>query len=149
MKKVTIYTDGACLENPGIGGWSALLMYQDKEKEISGTKEHTTNNIMELTAVIEGLKALKETCEVNLYSDSAYVVNAFLQGWLLNWMSNNWKASNRKPVKNKEMWLELYALTKIHKVNFIKVTGHSDNEFNNRCDRIARKAIKYYTKSLF
>ena len=149
MKKVTIYTDGACLDNPGLGGWSAILIYQDKEKEISGVKENTTNNIMELTAVIEGLKALKESCEVDLYSDSAYVVNAFSQGWLFNWMGNNWKTSNRKPVKNKEIWLELYSLTRIHQVKFLKVQGHGDDEFNNRCDRLARNAIRNYNKSLY
>ena len=91
MKKVTIYTDGACSGNPGPGGWGALLMYQDMKKEISGGKKDTTNNVMELTAVIEGLKLLKEPCEVDLYSDSAYVVNAFLQGWIYNWVKNNWK----------------------------------------------------------
>ena len=142
MKKVTIYTDGACSGNPGPGGWGALLMYQDNIKEISGGKDDTTNNIMELTAVIEGLKLLKEPCEVDLYSDSAYVVNAFLQRWINNWVKNNWKTSGKEPVKNKEIWQELYDLTKKHKVNFIKVKGHSDNEFNNRCDELARNAIK-------
>ena len=142
MEKVTIYTDGACSGNPGPGGWGAILMYNGKKKEISGGQKDTTNNIMELTAVIESLKVLKFSCEVDLYSDSSYVINGFKQGWIYNWMKNNWKTSNNQPVKNKEIWEELYNLTKIHKVNFIKVKGHSDNEFNNRCDELARNAIK-------
>lgn len=142
MKEVTIYTDGACSGNPGPGGWGALLMYGDKSKEISGASKNTTNNIMEITAVLEALKLLKEECDVKLYSDSAYVVNAFNQGWIYNWMKNNWKTSNKEPVKNKELWVELYELTKKHKVEFIKVKGHSDNEYNNRCDFLATSAIK-------
>ena len=142
MEKVVIYTDGACSGNPGPGGWGAILMYKDNKKEISGGKKDTTNNIMELTAVIEGLKLLKYPCEVDLYSDSAYVVNAFTQGWIYNWVKNNWRTAGKDPVKNKEIWQELYELTKTHKVNFIKVKGHSDNEYNNRCDELARNAIK-------
>ena len=126
----------------GPGGWAAILMYKDNKKEISGGKKVTTNNIMELTAVIEGLKLLKYSCEVDLYSDSAYVVNCFQQGWIYNWVKSNWKTANKEPVKNKEIWEELYELTKKHKVNFIKVKGHSDNEYNNRCDELARNAIK-------
>lgn len=141
MDKVIIYTDGACSGNPGPGGWGAILMYKDNKKEISGGKKNTTNNEMELTAVIEGLKMLKYPCEVELYSDSAYVINAFLQKWIDNWVKNNWKTSNKEPVKNQELWKELYDLTKKHKVKFIKVKGHSDNEFNNRCDELARNAI--------
>ena len=141
MKKVVIYTDGACSGHPGPGGWGAILMYEGNKKEISGGKKDTTNNVMELTAAIEGLKLLKFPCVVDLYSDSAYLVNAFNQGWIYNWQKNNWKTAGKDPVKNKEIWEELYKLTKIHKVNFIKVKGHSDNEFNNRCDELARKAI--------
>ena len=144
MEKVIIYTDGACSGNPGPGGWGAILMYQGNKKDISGGKSNTTNNVMELTAVIEALKLLKYPCEVELYSDSAYVVNAFIQKWIDNWMKNNWKTSNKEPVKNQELWKELYDLTKIHKVKFIKVKGHSDNEFNNRCDELARNEIKNY-----
>lgn len=144
MEKVTIYTDGACSGNPGPGGWGAILMYQGNKKEISGGKSDTTNNVMELTAVIEALKMLKYPCEVELYSDSAYVVNAFIQKWIDNWMKNDWKTSNKEPVKNQELWKELYNLTKVHKVKFIKVKGHSDNEFNNRCDELARNEIKNY-----
>lgn len=141
MEKVVIYTDGACSGNPGPGGWGSILMYKGNQKEISGGNKETTNNIMELTAVIEALKVLKFPCEVDLYSDSAYVINAFKQGWIYNWIKNNWKTSGKEPVKNKELWQELYNLTKKHKVNFIKVKGHSDNEFNNRCDEMARNAI--------
>lgn len=141
MNKVVIYTDGACSGNPGPGGWGTILMYKDTKKEISGGNNNTTNNIMEITAVIEGLKMLKYECEVEIYSDSAYVVNAFNQGWIYNWRKNNWKTSGKEPVKNKELWEELYELTKKHKVTFIKVKGHADNEYNNRCDELARKAI--------
>ena len=142
MEKVIIYTDGACSGNPGPGGWGAILMYKDNKKEISGGKKDTTNNVMELTAVIEGLKMLKFPCDVEVYSDSAYVVNAFNKKWINSWIKNNWKTSGKEPVKNQEIWEELYNLTKIHKVTFIKVKGHSDNEFNNRCDEMARNAIK-------
>lgn len=142
MEKVTIYTDGACSGNPGPGGWGAILMCKNNKKEISGGKKDTTNNIMELTAALEGLKLLKFPCEVELYSDSAYLVNGFTQGWINNWQKNNWKTSNKEPVKNKEIWEEIYNLTKTHNVKFIKVKGHSDNEYNNRCDELARKAIQ-------
>ncbi len=141
MDKVIIYTDGACSGNPGPGGWGAILIYNDSKKELSGGNSNTTNNIMEMTAVIEALKILKRPCEVDLYSDSAYVVNAFLQNWVKNWIKNNWKTSDKKDVKNKELWLELIELTKIHKVTFHKVKGHADNDLNNRCDELARNAI--------
>ena len=139
--QVIIYTDGACSGNPGPGGWGAILMYKDAKKEISGGMKETTNNIMEITAVIEALKCLKVESNVKIYSDSAYVVNAFLQGWIYNWMKKGWKTASGEPVKNKELWEELYLLTKKHKVEFVKVKGHSDNEFNNRCDEMARNAI--------
>ena len=141
MEEITIYTDGACSGNPGPGGWGAILMYKDNIKEISGGKKDTTNNVMELTAVIEALKLLKFPCKVNLYSDSAYVVNAFLQNWVINWQKNNWKTSDKKDVKNKELWKELIELCNIHNVKFIKVKGHADNKYNNRCDELARNAI--------
>lgn len=140
-EKVIIYTDGACSGNPGPGGWGAILMYKGAKKEISGGCKNTTNNIMEITAVIEALKCLKFESNVQVYSDSAYTVNAFKQGWIYNWMKNGWKTANKEPVKNKELWQELYALTKKHKVEFIKVKGHADNEFNNRCDEMARGEI--------
>ena len=142
MEEVIIYTDGACSGNPGPGGWGSILMYKENMKEISGGKEDTTNNVMELTAVIEGLKLLKFPCKVKLYSDSAYVVNAFTQKWIYGWLKNGWVNSSKEPVKNKELWQELYDLTKVHEVEFIKVKGHADNEFNNRCDELARNAIK-------
>ena len=138
MEEVTIYTDGACSGNPGPGGWGAILMMGENKKEISGGSANTTNNIMELTAVIEALKMLKRPCKVNVYSDSAYVVNAFIQKWIYGWMKKGWKTAGNEPVKNKELWQELYELTKIHDVTFNKVKGHADNEFNNRCDELAR-----------
>lgn len=141
MEEVIIYTDGACSGNPGPGGWGSILMYKGNKKEISGGSKDTTNNIMEMTAVIEALKLLKFPCEVKLYSDSAYVVNCFNQGWIYNWIKKGWRTANNESVKNKDLWQELYELTKIHKVTFIKVKGHSDNEFNNRCDELARNAI--------
>lgn len=144
MEKVTIYTDGACSGNPGPGGWGAILMYQGNKKEISGGKRETTNNIMELTAALEALKQLKFPCEVELYSDSAYLVNAFNQKWIEGWKKKNWINSSKEPVKNKEIWQELDKLTHIHKVKFIKVKGHADNKYNNRCDELARNAIGKY-----
>ena len=138
---VYIYTDGACSGNPGPGGWGAILMYNEHKKEISGARKETTNNIMEITAVIEALKLLKHKCNVKIYSDSAYVVNAFNNGWIHNWIKNGWKTSGKEPVKNKELWITLYEFTKMHNIEFIKVKGHSDNEYNNRCDELARNAI--------
>ena len=129
MEEVIIYTDGACSGNPGPGGWGAILMINENKKEISGGNKNTTNNVMELTAVIEALKLLKRPCNVNLYSDSAYVVNAFLQNWILGWIKNGWKNSNKEDVKNKELWQELISLTKVHNVTFHKVKGHADNKY--------------------
>jgi ribonuclease HI len=142
MKKVTIYTDGACSGNPGPGGWGAVLMYGQAKKEISGAKKETTNNEMEITAVLEALKILKEPCEVDVYSDSAYVVNTFEKGWIDNWVKSGWKTASKDPVKNVELWKELLELMKKHNVTFHKVKGHSDNEYNNRCDYLATSAIK-------
>jgi len=141
MQKVIIYTDGACSGNPGPGGWAAVLISGALKKEISGGDKNTTNNIMELTAIIEGLKALKQECEVEIYSDSSYCVNAFNQNWIYGWMKKGWKTASGEAVKNQELWQELYGLTKKHKVNFNKVKGHSDVELNNRCDELARNAI--------
>ncbi len=142
LKKVEIWTDGACSYNPGPGGWGAILNYKGTEKVISGGNKETTNNVMELTAVIEGLKMLKEPCLVTLYSDSSYVVNAITQNWLHNWEANGFKTSNNKPVKNRELWEDLSSLLKIHKVTFVLVKGHADNENNNRCDKLARNEVK-------
>ena len=130
MKKVVIYTDGACSGNPGIGGWCAILMYKQHEKVVSGYNKYTTNNRMELFSVIQGLDQLKEPCEVDLYSDSAYVVNAINNGWLECWK------------KNVDLWKMLLIKLECHNVNFIKVKGHADNEYNNRCDEVARGEIK-------
>ena len=146
MEEVTIYTDGACSGNPGPGGWGAILMLGENRKEISGGSADTTNNIMELTAVIEALKILKRPCKVKVYSDSAYVVNAFLQKWIYGWIKKNWRTAGGDSVKNKELWQELYDLTKKHKVEFIKVKGHADNEFNNRCDEMAVAESKKFIR---
>ena len=141
MEEVITYTDGACSGNPGPGGWGAILMYGDYKKEISGANPSTTNNIMELTAVVEALKLMKFPCSIKVYSDSAYVINGFSQGWIYNWIKKGWKTADGSPVKNKELWQALYQFTQIHKIEFIKVKGHSDNDYNNRCDELARTAI--------
>ncbi len=141
LKKVEIWTDGACSGNPGPGGWAAILRYKGSEKILSGGLKSTTNNIMELTAVIEGLAALKEKCDVTLYSDSAYVINAINQGWLSGWQKNNFKTADKKPVKNRELWERLISLLDNQSVTFEKVKGHAQNENNNRCDEIARGEI--------
>ena len=141
MVNVTIYTDGACSGNPGPGGWAAVLLYGDNKKEISGGSKNTTNNIMEITAVIEALKCLKFECKAKVHSDSAYVVNCFNNGWIQKWKKNNWQTASKEPVKNKELWEELYNLVQKHKVEFIKVKGHSNVELNNRCDELARAEI--------
>lgn len=142
MKKVLIYTDGACSGNPGEGGWGAILRYGEREKEFSGYEAETTNNRMELKAAIEGLKALKEPCDVELYSDSAYLINAFERNWLDNWKANGWKTKSKEEVKNIELWKELNFLCSIHNISWIKVKGHSDNEYNNHCDKLATGEIK-------
>ncbi len=142
MKKVTLYTDGACSGNPGKGGWGAVLIYNDYKKEFSGFCEETTNNQMELTAVIEGLKKLKEPCEVDIYTDSAYVCNAFLENWIETWKQNGYKNSSNKQISNIELWKELLNLCEVHKTQFFKVKGHADNELNNRCDKLATDEIK-------
>ena len=140
-KKIEIWTDGACSYNPGPGGWAAILRYGNYEKVFSGGEKTTTNNIMELTAVIKGLSALKERCDVTLYSDSAYVINAINEGWLKNWQKSGFKTADKKPVKNRELWEELSDLLEKQNVNFVKVKGHAQNENNNRCDEIARGEI--------
>ena len=142
MKQVTIYTDGACSGNPGPGGWGAVLLFNEFRREMSGFEPATTNNRMELTAAIEALGALKEPCEVRLYSDSSYLVNAFEQRWLVNWQRRNWIKSDKKPVENQDLWQKLLSLTQIHKVTWIKVKGHASNVENNRCDKLATGAIE-------
>ena len=149
MKKtVTLYTDGACSGNPGLGGYGGILIYGDVKREYSGAESQTTNNRMEVLAVIVGLKRLKYPCIVEIYSDSAYTVNAFNNGWIYGWKKSNWKKADGKPVQNVDLWEELYALTRIHEVTFHKVAGHADNELNNRCDELARHAIVELRKTL-
>ncbi|MDD3303917.1 MAG: ribonuclease HI [Clostridia bacterium] len=137
VKNVKIYTDGACSGNPGPGGYAAILIYKGIEKEISGGELNTTNNKMEITAVVKGLELLKEACDVTVYSDSAYVVNSVEKGWLYSWKKNNWIKADKERVKNIELWEEMLALLETHNVRFVKVKGHSDNTYNNRCDELA------------
>lgn len=144
MKQVILYTDGACSGNPGVGGWGAVLMFKGAEKRISGAEKDTTNNRMELFAVISGLECLKEPCEVTVYSDSAYTVNAFNNGWIYAWERDGWKKSDNKQVLNTDLLKRLLALTRLHSVKFVKVKGHADNEYNNICDKLATDAIKNF-----
>ncbi|NLM21123.1 MAG: ribonuclease HI [Peptococcaceae bacterium] len=141
LKKVVIYTDGACSGNPGPGGWGAVLRYGQHTKEVSGYEEMTTNQRMELTAAIEALELLKEPCEVELYSDSAYLINAFKQKWLQKWLQNGWLNAQKKQVENIDLWKRLLDLDAKHKIKWIKVKGHAGNPDNEKCDQLARKAI--------
>lgn len=147
-KRVTLYTDGACSGNPGVGGYGGILIYGEVRREFSGAEKQTTNNRMEVTAVIVGLKRLKYPCIVDVYSDSAYTVNAYLNGWIYGWKKNGWKKADGKAVQNVDLWEELYTLTTTHEVTFHKVAGHADNELNNRCDELARGAIAELKKTL-
>ncbi len=147
-KQVILYTDGACSGNPGLGGFAGILLYGEHKLEYSAAEAETTNNRMEILAVIDGLRRLKYPCAVDVYSDSAYTVNAFLNGWIYAWKKNGWKKADGKAVSNVDLWEELYALTKTHEVTFHKVAGHADNELNNRCDELARKAIADFRKNL-
>jgi len=137
MKNVTIYTDGACSGNPGPGGWGAILCYRGTEKELSGGEAMTTNNRMELTGVIAALEALKEPCAVELWSDSKYVIDALEKGWAVSWKRKGWIKSDKKPALNSDLWERLLALTEKHEMHYHWVKGHADNEYNNRCDRMA------------
>ncbi|WP_206886289.1 ribonuclease HI [Alicyclobacillus mali (ex Roth et al. 2021)] len=138
---VILYTDGACSGNPGPGGWAAILQWKGHVKELSGGEPETTNQRMELKAVIEGLKALKRPCDVIVHSDSAYVVNCFKQGWYVNWRRNGWMNSKGEPVQNRDLWEELLDAINGHQVRFEKVKGHAGVKWNERCDELARGAI--------
>ncbi len=140
-KIVTIFTDGACSGNPGPGGWGAVLIYGEHSKEISGYEEVTTNQKMELMAAVKSLKTLKEPCQVELYSDSAYLINAFKQKWYERWQKNGWLNAQKKPVENRELWMKLLELSAIHSIKWNKVKGHSGDFYNERCDKLARNAI--------
>jgi len=137
MKTVTLYTDGACSGNPGPGGWAAILKYKDIQKELSGGEAQTTNNRMELTAVIRGLQALKEPCSVELWSDSKYVIDALSLGWAQGWQKKGWIKADKKPALNVDLWEILLSLTEVHEMHYHWVKGHAENEYNNRCDALA------------
>ena len=137
MKQITLYTDGACSGNPGPGGWGAILVWNGREKELSGGEAATTNNRMELTAVIEGLSALKEPCAVELFSDSKYVIDALSRGWARGWRARGWVKSDRQKALNPDLWERLLTLTERHAMTYRWVRGHAENEYNNRCDALA------------
>jgi len=140
--RVHIYTDGACSGNPGPGGWACILVANGIEKELSGAVDSTTNNRMELTAAIEGLRALKMPCDVTLFSDSSYLVNSFTQQWIETWKKNGWKNASKAQVSNMDLWMILDELASTHRITWEKVKGHSDHPYNNRCDKLAVQAIK-------
>ena len=144
MKTVTLYTDGACSGNPGPGGWGVVLEYQGTRKELSGGEENTTNNRMELTAVIQGLQALREPCIVELYSDSKYVIDALEKGWAVNWQKKGWIKPDKKPALNPDLWQILLELTVRHQMRYHWVKGHADNPMNNRCDELAVQEWKKF-----
>jgi ribonuclease HI len=146
-RTVDIYTDGACSGNPGPGGWAAILKYGEHAKEISGNMHHTTNNRMELFAVISALGALKEPCKVRVHSDSSYVVDAFNKRWIDSWQNNGWKTADKKPVENQDLWRLLLIAMRKHEVSFHKVPGHADHPENNRCDELAKMEVQQVIKS--
>ena len=145
MKKVDIYTDGACKGNPGAGGYGAILVYAGREKEFSGGEAMTTNNRMELLAAITALAALKEPCEVTLTSDSKYLVDAVTKKWVYGWKAKGWKKSDGKPALNIDLWERLLALLEIHEVTFVWIKGHDGHAYNERCDRLAVKEAEKYS----
>ena len=144
MKTVTLYTDGACSGNPGPGGWGAILEYKGTEREMSGGEAMTTNNRMELTAVIRGLEALKEPCIVELYADSKYVIDGLQKGWAKGWQKNGWRKADKKPALNPDLWERLLELEGIHTLRYHWVKGHADNPKNNRCDQLAVEQSKKF-----
>ena len=143
MKKIELFTDGACSGNPGPGGWGAILRYNGHQKELCGGEKETTNNRMELTAVIEGLSALKEPCEIELFTDSKYVCDAVVKRWVYSWKANGWKKADKKPALNVDLWEKLLQLLDTHKVNFNWIKGHAGHPENERCDTLA---VEYYQK---
>ena len=144
MKTVTLYTDGACSGNPGPGGWGAILLFGEHKRELSGGEPSTTNNRMELTAVIRGLEALKEPCAVELWSDSKYVIDALEKGWAKGWKARGWVKPDKKPALNPDLWARLLELCEIHAVRLHWVKGHADNPYNNRCDELAvRESLQF------
>ncbi len=147
MKKIEIFTDGACSGNPGLGGWGAVLRYKDVEKEISGSAEATTNNRMELIAVINALKLLKTACEADIYTDSQYVMKGATE-WLSGWVKNSWRTADKKPVKNSDLWQDIYRLNKEHVLHWHWVKGHAGHPENERCDLLARNAIESLREQL-
>ena len=142
-KRIELYTDGACSGNPGPGGWGAVLRYGTREKELSGGEKSTTNNRMELTAVIKGLEALKEPCEVRLVTDSTYVADGLSKGWARSWQQNGWRKADKKPALNPDLWERLLQLSDIHRLDIEWVKGHAGHPENERCDRLA---VEYYKK---
>ena len=145
MKHVDIYTDGACRGNPGKGGWGAILVYGNTEKELSGGERETTNNRMELTAVISALSALKERCEVTLTSDSKYVIDAVTKGWAVAWKAKGWRKADKSPALNVDLWEQLLALLDQHEVSFVWVRGHNGHPYNERCDALATAFADSFT----
>jgi len=141
-KHITIYTDGSCSGNPGPGGWAALLIYSGSERVITGAEKLTTNNRMELAAVVESLRVLKEPCAVRVFTNSAYIANAFNDNWIDAWIGRGWKTASKKPVKNQDLWKDMLNLMEKHEVEFVKVKGHADDELNNRVDGLAVEAMK-------
>ncbi len=141
MKVITVYTDGACSGNPGPGGWAAVLLYEGRERVLSGAEPHTTNNRMELMAAIEALRALREPCTVRLHTDSTYLEKAFNAGWIASWIRSGWKTAAKKPVENRDLWEQLLEAAAPHRVTWIKVKGHADDPLNNRVDELAVAAL--------
>ncbi len=146
MKQVTVYTDGACSGNPGPGGWASILEYGEVSRELSGGEANTTNNRMELTAVIAALRALNQSCEVDLYSDSKYVIDALEKGWVYQWKRNGWRKKDRKPALNPDLWEQLLEQLARHTVRLHWVKGHADNPKNNRCDQLAVSESRKFLK---
>lgn len=147
MKQIEIYTDGACSGNPGPGGWGAVLVYNGNEKQLSGSEKNTTNNRMELTAVIMALNALNQPCEVKLTTDSKYVCDAVNKGWVYSWRKNGWRKSDKKPALNVDLWEELLSLLEKHEVEFIWVKGHNGHKYNEICDTLAVNEYQKYLQS--